>query len=80
MFGKKSKNKKDGSVNNQVYGTQNQPQEQMTTANYMSSQMNMQNLSPKERKKLEKKLNRKSKMAEKLDMYDMILSNIIAGS
>ena len=80
MFGKKNKNKKDGSVNNQVYGTQNQPQGQMTTANYMSSQMNMQNLSPKERKKLEKKLNRKSKMAEKLDMYDMILSNIIAGS
>ena len=80
MFGKKNKNKKDGSVNNQVYVTQNQPQEQMTTANYMSSQMNTQNLSPKERKKLEKKLNRKSKMAEKLDMYDMILSNIIAGS
>lgn len=83
MFGsnKNAKNNKNTSNAGQsgARNNVNNSANQYTTGLNGSSAM----MSPKERKRAEKaarKAKRKGKWAEKLDMYDMILSNIIAGS
>lgn len=69
MFNKKAHKNID--TQNMVYGD---------TSQNASKNMGNQPMSPKQLKKAQKKEKRKSKWAEKIDMYDMILSNIIAGS